>query len=161
MRPSFCAYFVVVGLFAAWVGAWGYLAPAQVSRALPWTVPPLHARFIAAMYLAGLLAMGWSLAACRLSVARIPIALAALWTGALLVVSLLHLGDFDFAKPQVWFWFGAYAVFPLWGAWLYLRGGAAARRPRPSRAADPMRRCSSSPGSVWSLPLRFSSHPGR
>ena len=128
---------------------------------LPWTVPPLHARFIAAIYLAGLLAMGWSLAACRLSVARIPIALAALWTGALLVVSLLHLGDFDFAKPQVWFWFGAYAVFPLWGAWLYLRGGAAARRPRPSRAADPMRRCSSSPGSVWSLPLRFSSHPGR
>jgi hypothetical protein len=29
---------------------------------LPWTVPPLHARFIAAMYLAGLLAMAWSLA---------------------------------------------------------------------------------------------------
>jgi hypothetical protein len=134
MGSSFRAYFAVVGLFALWVGAWGYLAPAQVVRALPWTVPPLHARFIAAMYLAGLLAMAWSLAAHRLAAVRIPIALAALWTGMLLLVSLLHLGEFDFGKPQVGFWFGAYAVFPLWGGWLYFYGGAAATAERRGRA---------------------------
>jgi len=51
---SFRACFALVGLFALWVGAWGYFAPTQVVRALPWPVPGLHARFIAAMYLAGL-----------------------------------------------------------------------------------------------------------
>jgi hypothetical protein len=128
---SYRAYFIVVGLFALWVGAWGFAMPTEVGRALPWVVPPLHARFIAAIYLAGLLAMVWSFFARSVAEVRIPIALAALWTGALLVVSMLHLGTFDFGKPQVAFWMGAYAVFPLWGGWLYFRGGAAAQaRPR-------------------------------
>lgn len=132
---SFRAYFALVGLFALWVGAWGYFVPTQVGRALPWTVPPLHARFIAAMYLAGALAMALSLRASRsthfVAAVRIPIALAALWTGALLLVSLLHLSAFDFAKPQVWFWMGAYAIYPVWGGWLYFgRRAAAAAEPR-------------------------------
>ena len=130
--PAFRAYFLLVALFALWVGAWGYVVPAEVGRALPWPVPPLHARFVAAVYLAGLLAMLLSLRATRLAEVRIPIALAAVWTGMLFLVSTLQLASFDFAKPQVWFWWGAYAVFPLWGAWLYLRGGAgAAARLRP------------------------------
>ena len=126
--PSFRAYSALVGLFAVWVGAWGFLAPAEIERALPWKVPPLHARFIAAMYLAGALAMAWSLFARTLAEVRIPIALAALWTGALLLVSLRQLDAFDFAKPQVWFWIGAYAVYPLWGAWLYTRAASHASR---------------------------------
>jgi hypothetical protein len=133
---SFRAYFALVGLFALWVGAWGYFVPAEVVRALPWPVPPLHARFIAAIYLAGLLAMLLALRATTLAEVRIPVALAAIWTGALLLASLFHLEAFDFAKPQVWFWMGAYAVFPVWGAWLYFSGGAAAAaRHRP---ADPL-----------------------
>ena len=136
-RRLFRAYFALVGLFALWVGAWGYLAPVEVGRALPWAVPPLHARFIAAMYLSGALAMALSLWASRaagfVAAVRIPVALAALWTGALLVVSLLHLEAFDFGKPQVWFWMGAYAVYPVWGGWLYFACGpaAAAQRRRP------------------------------
>ena len=131
---AYRAYFVLVGLFALWVGAWGFFVPAEVTRALPWPVPSLHARFIAAIYLAGLLAMILSLFATRMAAVRIPIALAALWTGALFFVSMLHLGDFDFAKPQVWFWLGAYAVFPLSGAWLYFRSGGAAATARTRRA---------------------------
>ena len=135
MSYSSRPYFLLVGLFALWVGVWGFFAPAEVGRALPWTVPPLHARFIAAMYLAGALAMGWSLYAPRPAAVRIPIALAVLWTAALMLASLLHLGEFDFSKPQVWFWMGAYAVFPLWGAWLYFSSGAA--RAGAVRRADP------------------------
>ncbi len=131
----FRAYFVLVGLFAIWVGAWGFLVPAQVDRALPWTVPPLHARFIAAFYLGGTVAMAASALARRLGDVRIAIALAVLWTGMLLLVSLLHLDGFDFAKPQVWFWMGAYAVYPLWGAWLYRR--ALRADPPLQRKADP------------------------
>jgi hypothetical protein len=133
--PSFRAYFALVGLFALWVGAWGYFVPSEVVRALPWSVPALHARFIAAIYLAGLLAMLLALTARTLAEVRIPIALAAIWTGMLLLVSMLHLDKFDFAKPQVWFWMGAYAVFPLWGAWLYVGRGAGATATR--RTGDP------------------------
>lgn len=134
--PLFRAYFALVGLFALWVGVWGYFVPTEVVRALPWPVPGLHARFIAAMYLAGLLAMGLALTAKTLAEVRIPLALAAVWTGMLLLVSMLHLEAFDFAKPQVWFWMGAYAVFPLWGAWLYFGKGASATATR--RPADPV-----------------------
>ena len=136
MSKAYRSYFVLVGLFALWVGVWGFVVPAEVTRALPWPVPPLHARFIAAIYLAGLLAMILSSFAARMAAVRIPIALAVLWTGALFFVSMLHLGEFDFARPQVWFWMGAYAVFPLWGAWLYFRRGGAGATAR-ARPVDP------------------------
>ena len=134
MPRAYRLYFFMVALFALWVGAWGFAAPAEVGRALPWTVPPLHARFIAAIYLAGLLAMVWSFIAHSVAEVRIPVALASLWTGALLCISMLHLGEFDFASTQVTFWMFAYAVFPLWGAWLYFGRGAAAAAERRSPA---------------------------
>src|SRR5687767_6939157 len=46
-------YFGAVGLLALWVGIWGYFIPGQVDKAIPWLVPPLHARFLGAMYLSG------------------------------------------------------------------------------------------------------------
>lgn len=111
-------YFIFVGCFAVWVGLWGYGFPAEVARALPWPVPPLHSRFIGAMYLSGTILMfGTIFVAGRRNV-RIALWMAAIWTGMLMLVSLLHLAEFDFAKPQVWFWFAAYAVYPVVGAWL-------------------------------------------
>jgi len=127
-------YGLLVGLLALWVGGWGLLMPAQVARALPWTVAPLHARFIAAMYLAGALAMGWSALSRSVAAMRIPIALACVWTGALLLISLCHLDAFDFGRSQTWFWFGAYAVYPLWGGWLWRGLRSTARPRRPDRA---------------------------
>lgn len=111
------------------------MLPAQVERALPWTVPPLHARFIGAFYLGGTVAMALSLLARRLTDVGIALALAVLWTGLLFLVSLLRLAAFDLAKPQVAFWMGAYAVYPLWGAWLYRR--ALRADPPEHRHADP------------------------
>jgi hypothetical protein len=118
MTRSYRLYFIAVGLLALWVGVCGYPDPSQAVRALPWSVPPLHARFIAAMYLAGALAMFCSAAARDAGSLRIPLVLATLWTGSLMLISLLHLGAFDFGRPQTWFWMGAYIVYPLWGGWL-------------------------------------------
>jgi hypothetical protein len=42
----------------------------------------------------------------------------AIWTGMLFVVSLFYLGEFDYGRPQVWIWFGAYIVYPLIALWL-------------------------------------------
>lgn len=111
-------YFAAVGSFALWVGIWGYFIPAEVSRAIPWQVPPLHSRFIGSMYLSGMVLMLGSLLARKLAEIRIAVPMAAIWTGMLMLVSLLHLKEFDFAHRPVWFWFFAYILYPLAGAWL-------------------------------------------
>ena len=114
-------YFALVGSFALWVGLWGYFVPGEISRAIPWQVPALHARFIGAMYLSGMMLMGLALVARNLVEVRTAVPMAAIWTGMLLLVSLLHLNEFDYSRPPVWFWFGAYIVYPLAGAWLAYR----------------------------------------
>jgi hypothetical protein len=124
-------YFAFVGAFALWVGVWGYFFPAEIARAIPWQVPALHARFIGAMYLSGMALMGLALIARHLAEVRIALMMAAIWTGMLLLVSLLHLTEFDYSHPPVWFWFGAYIVYPLVGARLYFAhrpGRATGRR---------------------------------
>jgi hypothetical protein len=112
-------YFAFVGLFALWVGVWGYFFPVEISRAIPWQVPALHARFIGAMYLSGMVLMGLALIARYVAEVRTALPMAAIWTGMLLLVSILHLPEFNYSQPQVWFWFGAYIVYPLVGARLY------------------------------------------
>ena len=114
-------YVWAVGLFALWVGLWGYVVPTEIGRAIPWSVPPLHARFIGAMYLSGAVLMLGSLRARSVSEVRVAVPMAAIWTGMLLLVSLLNLTEFDAARPVVWFWFFAYIVYPVVGAWLAWR----------------------------------------
>lgn len=113
-------YFFAVGLLAAVVGVWGYFIPAQVHTAIPWLVPPLHARFLGAMYLSGATAMVLCLLAGRWAQVRVILPMIAIWTGLLFVISLFHLQEFNFARPQPWVWFGAYLLYPLialWFAW--------------------------------------------
>jgi hypothetical protein len=114
------AYFLAVGSFAFWVGLWGYLVPGEIARAIPWEVPPLHARFIGSMYLSGLVLMAAGFVTLHRCNIRIALWMAAIWTGMLLVVSLLHLPEFDFTLTPVWFWFAAYIVYPVAGALLAL-----------------------------------------
>jgi len=115
-------YFAAVGLLALRVGFVGYFFPAEVVRVIPWQVPPLHARFLGAMYLSGLVFMIFAILARRWSEVRVVVPMIAIWTGMLLVVSMLHLGEFDYSRLQVWIWFGAYFFYPLiavWLAWLH------------------------------------------
>lgn len=128
-------YFAAVGLFALWVGIWGYFIPAEVGRALPWQVPPLHARFIGSMYLSGAVLMFGALTRKALIDVRIALPMAAIWTGMLGLVSFLHLGEFDFGHRPVWFWFFAYIAYPIIGAFLFWRyptgAGVSAQSPAP------------------------------
>jgi hypothetical protein len=131
-------YFVAVGIFALWVGVWGYFFPAHVDNAIPWLVPPLHARFLGAMYFSGAAFMLGSLLARRYAEVRVVVPMIAIWTGMLFVVSLFHLGEFDFARQQTWGWFGLYLVFPLIAigiAWQRRADGAAAGPTLPGWAS--------------------------
>lgn len=136
-------YFAAVAAFALWVGLWGYFAPAQVDASIPWTVPPLHARFLGAMYLSGAVFMIGCLLARRWREVRVVVPMVGIWTGTLCLVSLLHLGEFDFGRPQAWWWFAAYVVFPVVAFWLAWRRRGLARdaddRPMPAWVASYLR----------------------
>ncbi len=114
-------YFAAVGLFALWVGVWGFFIPASVQRALPWLVPPLHARFIGAIYFSATVVMFGGLRARSYADAKAAILVSTIWTGILFIISLFYLGEFDFTHKPVWFWFGAYIAYPLIGIWFLWR----------------------------------------
>jgi hypothetical protein len=118
------AYFAVVLGFTAWVGFFAFFRPQEVLRALPWPVPPLHARVIGALYLSATLFLLLSLfARTRLQV-RTVVDIAGVWTGWLLLISAVHWRSFDPAREQVWFWAVAYLTFPLAAAALSGSGRA-------------------------------------
>ena len=111
-------YFAAVGVLALWVGFWGFLVPRHVDVALPFLVPPLHARFLGVMYLSGLTLQIAGVTARRWAQIRIVPVITAMWTGGLFIVSLLHLDAFDFWTRRVTIWFGAYFLYPLIALWL-------------------------------------------
>jgi hypothetical protein len=111
-------YFAAVGALALWVAFWGLLIPERVDKAIPWLVPPLHARFIGAIYLSAVLLMGASMMAHYYDEVRVATVVVSIWTGALFVISLFYLSEFDFSRSPVWFWFGAYISYPLIGFWI-------------------------------------------
>jgi hypothetical protein len=105
-------YLGAVAALALWVGVW-CLVPGMSDFALPWLVPPLCAAFLGAMYLSGAVFTGTCMRARRWADVRVILPMIVIWTGGLAVVSLFHLPRFDFARPQVWIWFGAYVAYPL------------------------------------------------
>ena len=115
------AYFAAVGLLALWVGVWAFFIPERVQKAIPFTAPPLHARFLGAVYLSGLTIMVGSMLARRWEDLRPVPLMVAIWTGGLGLISLLHLGSFPSSEIQTWVWFGAYLAYPLIGLWLAWR----------------------------------------
>ena len=110
-------YFAAVGALALWVGVWGFFIPEHVDKAIPWLVPPLHARIIGAIYLSGVVLMGGSMLARHLEEVQVSNIMVSIWTGALFVISLFYLSEFDFSRGPVWFWFAAYIAYPLIGFW--------------------------------------------
>jgi uncharacterized membrane protein len=106
-------YFFAVGLLALWVGLWGYFLPSLVNLAIPWLVPPLHARFLGSMYLSGATFMAGCLRAKRYSEVRVVVPMIAIWTGMLFLISLFYLDEFDYTIAPTYIWFAAYLIYPL------------------------------------------------
>jgi hypothetical protein len=65
------------------------------------------------MYLSGAVFTGTCMLGRRWVDVRVVMPMIAMWTGGLTIISLFYLPVFDFARPQVWVWFGAYIIYPL------------------------------------------------
>jgi hypothetical protein len=65
-------YALLVSGFTAWVGCMGLFRPTDILRALPWPVPPLHARTVGALYLAATVFLCLAAASRRASVWPVP-----------------------------------------------------------------------------------------
>lgn len=115
------AFFAAVCALALWVGLFGYFLPASVDRAIPWLVPPLHARFLGSMYLSGAAFNIAGMLARANNEVRILRPAIAVWTGMLCIISLFYLNEFDYGRIQTWIWFAAYIAYPLIALWLAWR----------------------------------------
>jgi len=128
-------YFAVAAL-TLYVAFWGFFFPGGLPVALPGfakgfddalpfdlAIPPLHARFIGAFYLAATVGLVYlARRARRWSDARIFTWVILAWTAMLGWVSFLHFEIFDWTRPPVVAWFPAYVLFPLYAGWLVWRG---------------------------------------
>jgi hypothetical protein len=111
IRLSQRVLFLFVLCFAGWVSYWGLFRPTEVARALPFTVPTLHARFLGAMYLSGAVFMLLAMLSRQWHEIRVVTVILAVWTGMLGIISLFHLEALDWRREQVWFWFMAYIFY--------------------------------------------------
>lgn len=124
MTPSLAwhrLFFLIVSGFTAWVGFFGFFRPHEIMRALPWPMPPLHARFVGALYLSATVFLLLALFARSRAQVRATVVIAFAWTGWLLLITLVHHDTFDLARVQVWYWIAAYVSFPIAAAWLAWR----------------------------------------
>lgn len=139
-------YLLVVAAFTAYVAFWGILFPQGLGRPIPGfakdfshalpfvlTIPPLHARFIGALYLAATLILLLALGRGRgWREQRVCVWMILAWTAALELISLLEPELFAWdrrpLRPLIAWWL-AYTWFPVQAAWILWR-----RRDRPLAA---------------------------
>ncbi len=119
------AYLFVVMWFTLFVGSISFFRPQEILKELPWPMPPLHARFVGALYLAATVMVVLAMLARTRLQARTVVDIAFVWTGWLLLITAIQWSSFDLSRMQVWFWVGAYIAFPAVALWL-------------SRASDPV-----------------------
>lgn len=106
--------FGIICAAALLIAVLGSFAPAVLADMLSWLeLPPLHARFVGALYFYGAIFMLGCLRARHQAEVRFALMMIATWTGLLFVVSILSLGAFDFTRLPVLVWFASYSIYPL------------------------------------------------
>ena len=115
-------FFAVICVAALLVAVLGLFNPAYLASIFTWLVlPPLHARFVGAIYLFGAIFMAGCLFARHQAEVRWGVQLIGIWTGMLFIISLLNLSAFDFGLLPVQIWFASYILYPLISIWITVR----------------------------------------
>jgi hypothetical protein len=115
-------FYGVICAAALLVAVLGLFFPEYLASIFTWMVlPPLHARFVGAIYLFGAVFMAGCLLAKTQAEVRWAVQMIGIWTGMLFIISLLNLKAFDFKLLPVWVWFASYIVYPLISIWMTWR----------------------------------------
>jgi hypothetical protein len=115
-------FFAVICAAALLVAILGLFNPTYLASIFTWLVlPPLHARFVGAIYAFGAVFMAGCLAARYQAEVRWAVQLIGIWTGMLFVISLLNLSAFNFNLLPVQIWFASYIIYPIIALWMTLR----------------------------------------
>ena len=124
-------FFAVICAAALLVAILGLFNPAYLASIFTWLeLPPLHARFVGAIYAFGAVFMAGCLAARYQPEVRWAVQLIGIWTGMLFVISLLNLSAFDFNLIPVQIWFASYIIYPIISLWMTVQ------QPRLMKAGD-------------------------
>ena len=112
-------FYGVIFAAALLIALLGLFAPKYLASIFTWMVlPPLHARFVGAIYLFGAVFMAGCLFAKTQAEVRGAIQMIGVWTGMMFIISLLNLKAFDFKLLPVWIWFISYIIYPPIAIWL-------------------------------------------
>jgi hypothetical protein len=115
-------FFGVICAAALLVAVLGLLNPVYLASIFTWLVlPPLHARFVGAIYLFGAVFMAMCLFAKQQAEVRWAVQMIGLWTGMLFIISILNLGAFDLSLLPVQIWFASYIIYPIIAIWMTVR----------------------------------------
>lgn len=115
-------FFGVICAAALLVAVLGLFNPVYLASMFTWLVlPPLHARFVGAIYLFGAVFMAMCLFAKQQAEVRWAVQMIGLWTGMLFIISILNISAFDFSLLPVQIWFASYIIYPLIAIWMTVR----------------------------------------
>jgi hypothetical protein len=115
-------FFTVISAAALLVAILGLFNPAYLASIFTWLeLPPLHARFVGAIYAFGAVFMAGCLAARYQAEVRWAVQLIGIWTGMLFIISLLNLTAFNFSLLPVQIWFASYIIYPIISFWMTIQ----------------------------------------
>ncbi len=99
---------VLAGLALLAAGGRLFFFPDALRSAWPWDPGPFNARFLGAVYLAGLMALGLLAWYGRWSPARLVLPMVFVFTALGLLVAVVYAGRFDFGRGATWTWIGVH-----------------------------------------------------
>ncbi|MBI3151572.1 MAG: hypothetical protein HYZ21_05535 [Chloroflexi bacterium] len=118
-------FFAVICAAALLVAVLGLFNPEYLAYIFTWLVlPPLHARFVGAVYLFGAVFMAGCLFAKNQAEVRWGVQMIGIWTGMLFIISILNLSAFDLNLLPVQIWFASYIIYPILAIWMTFRDPA-------------------------------------
>jgi hypothetical protein len=110
----------VLVLFITGLGL--FFAPKIIEPFWPWKLLPFNAHFLGAVYSASLVAAAMQVWYGRWSPTRVVTPMILVFTAIILVLSFVHIEQFDFKRVEVWLWFLLYGILPINAGihlWLY------------------------------------------
>lgn len=115
-------FFAVICAAALLVAVLGLFNPNFLASIFTWLVlPPLHARFVGAIYLFGAVFMAGCLFAQKQAEVRWGVQMIGIWTGMLFIISILNLSAFGLNLLPVQIWFASYIIYPIIAIWMTFR----------------------------------------